>query len=122
MNINIETSFLFSDIISQNDEIKILDYIKYLFNNISIIIEKDIFYQCEEDLYFALENDIISGAAIDVLTTEPMIEKCVLMNAKNCIITPHIACAPVETRRRLMSIVENNIKCFLDGNPINKVV
>lgn len=76
----------------------------------------------EEDLYFALENDIISGAAIDVLTTEPMIEKCVLMNAKNCIITPHIAWAPVETRRRLMSIVENNIKCFLDGNPINKVV
>jgi len=43
------------------------------------------------------------------------------MGAKNCIITPHIAWAPVETRERLMGIVSDNIKNFLNGTPTNKV-
>ena len=52
---------------------------------------------------------------------EPMVEDCILMGAKNCIITPHIAWAPVETRERLMGIVSDNIKNFLNGTPTNKV-
>lgn len=75
----------------------------------------------EEDLYYALENEVIAGAGIDTLRVEPMEEDCILMNAKNCIMTPHIAWAPVETRKRLMSIVIENVINFLNGTPTNKV-
>ena len=76
----------------------------------------------ERDLYFALQNDLIGGAALDTLCIEPMEEDSILTNAKNCIITPHIAWAPVETRRRLMGIVVNNIKNYFNGTPTNLVV
>ncbi len=75
----------------------------------------------ERDLYEALQSGYLGGAAIDTLAVEPMEEDCILMEAPNCIITPHIAWAPVETRIRLMNIVVNNIRNFLDGNPTNKV-
>ncbi len=75
----------------------------------------------EKDLYVALQNDIIGGAAIDTLAVEPMEEDCILMQAKNCIITPHIAWAPVETRERLMKIVAENIRLFIAGKPQNVV-
>lgn len=69
----------------------------------------------------ALESGKLSGAAIDVLEYEPMRPDCALLGAKNCIITPHIAWAPLQTRLRLLDIVADNIKAFLDGNPINVV-
>lgn len=75
----------------------------------------------EQDLFDALESEHLGGAVIDTLAIEPMEEDCILMNAKNCIITPHIAWAPVETRIRLMNIVVDNIKNFLNGTPTNKV-
>lgn len=75
----------------------------------------------EDDLYNALQNGEIGGAAIDTLRVEPMEEDCVLMNAQNCIMTPHIAWAPVETRVRLMNIVADNIKNFINGTPSNKI-
>lgn len=75
----------------------------------------------ERDLYDALESGTIGMAALDTLRVEPMEEDCILMNAKNCTITPHIAWAPVETRERLMDIVADNIRNFLSGTPTNKV-
>lgn len=75
----------------------------------------------EQDLFNALESEHLGGAAIDTLAVEPMEEDCILMNAKNCIITPHIAWAPLETRVRLMNIVVDNIKNFINGTPTNKV-
>lgn len=75
----------------------------------------------EQDLFDALESEHLGGAAIDTLAVEPMEEDCILMNAKNCIITPHIAWAPIETRVRLMNIVVDNIKNFLNDTPTNKV-
>lgn len=75
----------------------------------------------EKDLLDALESEHLGGAVIDTLAVEPMEEDCILMGAKNCIITPHIAWAPVETRVRLMNIVVDNIKNFLNGTPTNKV-
>lgn len=75
----------------------------------------------EKDLYDALQSGHLGGACIDTLSVEPMEENCILMEAKNCIMTPHIAWAPVETRRRLMDIVVDNIKNFLSGAPTNKV-
>ena len=75
----------------------------------------------EQDLADALNSGKLSGAAIDVLTEEPMSKDCVLKSAKNLVITPHTAWAPLSTRERLLGIVEDNIKAFLNGNPKNKV-
>ena len=75
----------------------------------------------ENALADALASEHLSGAAIDVLTTEPMKEDCVLLNAPNITITPPVAWAPLQTRERLLSIVTNNISHFLDGTPINVV-
>ena len=76
----------------------------------------------EQDLFDALQSDHLGGAAIDTLKVEPMEENCILMGAKNCIMTPHIAWAPVETRVRLMNIVADNIRAFLNGTPQNRIV
>ena len=76
----------------------------------------------EQDLFDALQSEHLGGAAIDTLKVEPMEEDCILMGAKNCIMTPHIAWAPVETRVRLMNIVADNIRAFLDGTPQNRIV
>ena len=75
----------------------------------------------EQALFGALENGKLSGAAIDVLTTEPMNNNCILKNAKNITITPHTCWAPLTTRKRLLEIVCDNINAFLKGNPKNNV-
>ncbi len=75
----------------------------------------------EDALAEALNNDVIAGAAIDVLTVEPMVADCKLFGAKNITITPHVAWAPIETRERLMGIVCENIRGFIDGKPQNVV-
>ena len=75
----------------------------------------------ERDLLDALQSGHLGGACIDTLRVEPMEEDCILMGARNCLMTPHIAWAPVETRQRLMGIVTHNIRSFLDGTPVNVV-
>lgn len=75
----------------------------------------------EEALYEALNQEMIAGAALDVLQEEPMAENCKLMNVKNITITPHIAWAPFETRKRLLSIVLDNLESFISGVPKNVV-
>lgn len=75
----------------------------------------------EEALYEALSQEKIAGAALDVLQEEPMTENCKLMNVKNITITPHIAWAPFETRKRLLSIVLDNLESFINGVPKNVV-
>lgn len=76
----------------------------------------------EEDLANALNSGVIAGAALDVLSTEPPTEKQTeLINARNCIVTPHIAWMSREARQRVMRTTENNIRGFLQGEPINKV-
>ena len=75
----------------------------------------------EQALFDALESEHLSGAAIDVLTKEPMQKECHLINAKNITITPHVAWAPIETRRRLLSIVASNVRAFINGSPTNVV-
>ena len=75
----------------------------------------------EPDLAEALNSGRIAGAYLDVLCTEPMSENTPLKNAANCVITPHTAWAPLETRLRLIDIVVNNIRAYLSGNPENQV-
>lgn len=75
----------------------------------------------EQDLAEALNNNVISGAGLDVLSTEPPKVDNPLLKAKNCYITPHIAWAAKETRARLINILDDNISKYLSGNAQNKV-
>lgn len=75
----------------------------------------------EVDLVAALNSGKVAGVALDVVSSEPIEENSVLFNAKNCIITPHIAWAPKESRIRLMKIAVDNLIAFNNGTPVNVV-
>ena len=75
----------------------------------------------EKALFEALASEHLSGAAVDVLTQEPMQHDCVLLHAKNITFTPHVAWASLETRKRLLSIVVENLRAYLLGKPVNVV-
>ncbi|MBQ8679147.1 MAG: D-2-hydroxyacid dehydrogenase [Treponema sp.] len=75
----------------------------------------------EKDVRAALESKKIAAYAADVLLEEPMSKNCPLYKAPNCLITPHLAWAPKETRLRLLDIAIGNIKAFMAGKPVNVV-
>ncbi len=74
----------------------------------------------EHALAAALNNNIIAGAATDVLSEEPP-RSNPLLTAKNCIITPHNAWMSFEARQRIMDITLRNVRGFITGNMINVV-
>lgn len=71
----------------------------------------------EQALADALTNKKIAGAAVDVLSTEPPLADNPLLKAPNCLITPHQAWASQASRQRLMDILVENVKCFVEGKP-----
>lgn len=75
----------------------------------------------EEDLRDALNSGKVGGAAVDVVSTEPIKMDNPLLSAKNIIITPHIAWAPKESRKRLLNIAVDNLQHFINGQTINVV-
>lgn len=75
----------------------------------------------EEDLRDALNSGKVAAAGLDVVSTEPIRGDNPLLQAKNCIITPHISWAPKESRKRLMDIAVGNLQAFVDGKPVNVV-
>ena len=75
----------------------------------------------EEALAQALNAGKLRGAALDVVCQEPILEDSPLLTCKNCILTPHIAWAPIESRQRLLNTVIKNIRGFLEGKPRNVV-
>ena len=70
----------------------------------------------------ALLDGQIAGAGLDVLSQEPPPNNHLLLNVPNCLITPHHAWATSASRARLIEIVANNIKGFLDGKLQNIVL
>lgn len=75
----------------------------------------------ESDLSSALNSGRIAGAALDVLSSEPPSADNPLLTAQNCIITPHIAWAALEARKRIMKTAVYNIRSFLAGAPVDVV-
>ena len=75
----------------------------------------------ETALIEALENGTIAGAGLDVQETEPPEEASPLYTMDQILLTPHMGWKGLETRQRLVSILADNIKQFMEGNPINVV-
>jgi glycerate dehydrogenase len=75
----------------------------------------------EADLADALNQRRLAGAAVDVVSVEPIRPDNPLLSARNCLITPHIAWATLGARQRLMATTAANIAAFLAGKPTNVV-
>lgn len=75
----------------------------------------------ESDLSDAVISGKVSGVGLDVLTEEPPVNSSPIIQLDNVIITPHIAWAPLESRKRLLDVTIKNIRAYLDGNPQNVV-
>jgi glycerate dehydrogenase len=75
----------------------------------------------EQALADALNVGTIAGAGLDVLSTEPPATDNPLLTAKNCVITPHIAWASLQARRRLLAIAAENLSAYLNGDAQNRV-
>ena len=75
----------------------------------------------ELDLADALTAGKIAGAALDVVSKEPIGNDNPLLEAPNCIITPHMAWSTLEARQRLMQMTVDNVAAFQAGAPQNVV-
>lgn len=75
----------------------------------------------EQDVADALLRGKLRGAAVDVVSREPITADNPLLGAPNCIITPHMAWAPIESRLRILDCTVSSIQAFLEGKPINTV-
>lgn len=74
-----------------------------------------------QDVADALESGRLRAYAADVAAREPILRSDPLLDASNCILTPHIAWAPRETRQRLLRLAAENLRAFLNGTPVNRV-
>ena len=75
----------------------------------------------EAALAHALAAGRIAGAALDVVSEEPIRASNPLLAAPRCILTPHLAWASLAARSRLMATTVANVRAYLAGSPINLV-
>ena len=75
----------------------------------------------EQDLADALNSGKVAAAGLDVVSTEPICRDNPLLQAKNCFITPHMAWGAKESRQRIMDATVDNIRGYMQGQPVNVV-
>ena len=75
----------------------------------------------EEAVAEALRTGKLRAAAVDVAEKEPIAATSPLLTAPNCILTPHMAWAPLESRQRIMDTLAENIRAYQAGAPITVV-
>ena len=75
----------------------------------------------EQAVSDALGSGKLLGSSMDVVSYEPIVKDNPLLTAPNCIITPHMAWAPLESRKRILSCTTASIEGFLAGKPVNTV-
>lgn len=75
----------------------------------------------EQDLADALNSGKVYAAGLDVVSTEPIREDNPLLKAKNCLITPHISWAAKDARQRIMDTTVENVRAFINGEPVHIV-
>lgn len=75
----------------------------------------------EQAIADVLHTGHLSAYAADVLSVEPARSDTPLLSAPNVFLTPHIAWATLEARQRLLHILEDNVRAFIEGNPIHVV-
>ena len=76
----------------------------------------------EHDLAEALKSEKVAAAAVDVVSQEPMAADNPLLTAPNITITPHIAWASIEARKRLIQVVADNLRAYLNNEELNVLV
>ncbi|MDN6852402.1 MAG: D-2-hydroxyacid dehydrogenase, partial [Tetragenococcus koreensis] len=69
----------------------------------------------------AIQNNVIAGAGLDVQEKEPLPDDSPLYDMDDVIVTPHMGWRGLETRKRLLTLIQNNISAFAKGEPINRV-
>lgn len=75
----------------------------------------------ERDLFYALDHGLIAGAILDVLTHEPPSITNPLLNHSRCLITPHIAWAGQQSRKKLIEGIASNISAYCSGQWLNRI-
>ena len=76
----------------------------------------------EDDLRDALNSGKLAAAAADVVKGEPMSADSPLLNAKNLYLTPHLAWSDAEARQQIIDTAASNLKSFLEGGSLNRIV
>lgn len=118
---NSDVIFLHCPLFADNEKMINRDSIAKMKNGVIIINNSRGGLINEQDLADALNTGKVYAAGLDVVSTEPIRGDNPLLEARNCIITPHISWAAQAARQRIMDITVDNIRAFINGNPVNVV-
>lgn len=76
----------------------------------------------EASLVAALESGVIAGAGLDVFDIEPLPQQSRLWHLPQTILMPHVACLSVRYWPRQIALMNDNLRRFLDGQPLTNTI